>query len=78
MWAALLACNLTVLLQAFTGLDTAGRAHGERLRRELLHIPARVIRHARRLELRLPPGPQILPELLARLRALQPRPDPTR
>jgi hypothetical protein len=70
MWAALLACNLSVLLQAFTGLDTAGRAHGERLRRELLHIPARVIRHARRLELRLPPGPQILPEVLARLRAL--------
>jgi hypothetical protein len=69
-WAALLACNLSVLLQALTGLDTAGRAHGERLRRELLNIPGRVIRHARRLELRLPPGPQILAEVLARLRAL--------
>jgi hypothetical protein len=70
MWAALLACNLSVLLQAITGLDTAGRAHGERLRRELLNVPARVIRHARGLELRLPPGPQILPEVLARLRLL--------
>jgi len=70
MWAALLAGNLSVLLQALTGLDTNGRAHGERLRRELLNVPARVIRHARRLELRLPPGPQILPEVLARLRSL--------
>jgi Transposase DDE domain group 1 len=70
MWAALLAGKLSMLLQALTGLVTDGRAHGERLRRELLTIPARVIRHARRLELRLPPGPQILPEVLARLRAL--------
>ena len=70
MWASLLACNLSVLLQAVTGLDTAGRAHAQRLRRELLNIPARVIRHARGLQLRLPPGPQILPEVLARLRSL--------
>ena len=70
MWAALLAGNLSVLLQALTGLDHAGRAHSERLRRDLLNVPARVIRHAGRLELRLPPGPQILPEVLARLRAL--------
>jgi len=70
MWAALLACNLSVLLQAITGLDTAGRAHGERLRRELLNVPARVIRHARGLQLRLPPGPQILPEVLAGPRLL--------
>ena len=69
-WAALLACNLSVLLQALTGLDTAGRAHAERLRRELINIPGRIIRHARRLELRLPPGQQILPEVLARLRTL--------
>jgi hypothetical protein len=69
-WAALLACNLSALLQAVTGLDTGGRAHAERLRRELINIPGRIIRHARRLELRLPPGPQILPEVLARLRAL--------
>jgi hypothetical protein len=70
MWAALLAVNLSTLLQTLTGLDTDGRAHGERLRRELLLIPARLIRHAGSLTLRLPPGPQILPEVLARLRAL--------
>jgi hypothetical protein len=70
MWAALLALNLSVWLQALTDLDRNGRAHGERLRRELLHVPARLICHAGRLELRLPPGPQILPEVLSRLRAL--------
>jgi Transposase DDE domain group 1 len=69
-WAALLACNLPVLLQLLTGLDDRGRAHGQRLRRELICVPARILRHARGLELRLPPGPQILPEVLARLRAL--------
>lgn len=57
-------------LQALTGTDHQGRAHGERLRRELLLIPARLISHGGTLTLRLPPGPQILPEVLARLRAL--------
>ena len=33
-------------------------------------VPARVIRHARALTLRLPPGPQLLPEVLTRLREL--------
>ena len=70
MWATLLAGNLSVLLQALTGLDATGRAHGARLRHTLLCVPARVIRHARGLTLRLPPGPQLLPEVLARLRAL--------
>jgi hypothetical protein len=70
MWAALLAGNLSVLLQALTGLDDRGRAHTARLRHQLLCVPARVIRHARGLTLRLPPGPQLLPEVLARLRAL--------
>lgn len=70
MWAALLALNLSVLLQALTGLDTHSRAHGERLRRELLCVPARLVRHGGMLTLRLPPGPQLLPEVLARLRAL--------
>jgi len=74
MWAALLAGNLSVLLQALTGLDAGGRAHAARLRHELLRVPARVLRHARGLTLRLPPGPQLLPEVLARLRAL---PSPT-
>jgi hypothetical protein len=49
VWAALLACNPSVLLQAIIGLDTVGFARGERLRGVLLNIPARVIRHARRL-----------------------------
>ena len=71
MWAALLAVNLSVLLQALTGIDEHGRAHCPRLRRELLCIPARVIRHAGRIEMRLPPGRQtLLPEVLARLREL--------
>jgi hypothetical protein len=71
MWAALLAVNLSVLLQALTGINKKGRAHCARLRRELLCVPARVIRHAGRLELRLPPGRQaLLPEVLSRLRAL--------
>ena len=71
MWAALLAVNLSVLLQALTGLDQHGRAHCARMRRELFCIPARVIRHAGRLEMRLPPGRQtLLPEVLARLQQL--------
>lgn len=70
MWAALLAGNLSVLLQALTGLDRCGRAHAARLRHQLLRVPARVIRHAGGLTLRLPPGPQLLPEVLARLRAI--------
>ena len=48
----------------------AGRAHAARLRHELLRVPARVISHARGLILRLPPGHQLLPEVLSRLRAL--------
>ncbi|MDP9444454.1 MAG: IS1380 family transposase [Actinomycetota bacterium] len=70
MWAALLAGNLSVLLQALTGLDEGGRAHAARLRHQLLCVPARLIHHARRLTLRLPPGPQLLPKVLARLRQL--------
>lgn len=51
MWAALLAMNISSWLQAFTEHDKAnGRAHGKRLRRELVCIAARVTRHARRIE----------------------------
>lgn len=73
MWGALLAVNLSAWLHELAGLDTGdgrGRAHLTRLRRELICIPARVIRHARRTTLRLPPGPTMLAEVLARLRAL--------
>ena len=72
MWAALLAGNLSTLLQALTGIDTGeqGRAHGDRLRHQLLRVPARVIRHARGLTLRLPPGHTLLPQVMTILRAL--------
>jgi hypothetical protein len=70
MWAALLAGNLSALLQAVTGIDTDGRAHAARLRHELFCVPARLIRHGRRLTLRLPPGNHLLPTVLARIRGL--------
>lgn len=52
MWAALLAGNLSVLLQAVTRIDDNGRAHGARLRHQLLCVPARLVQHARGLTLR--------------------------
>lgn len=70
MWAALLAGNLSVLLQALTGIDEHGRAHAARLRHELLCVPARLDRHGRRLTLRLPPGDHLLPIVLTRIRQL--------
>jgi len=70
MWAALIAGNLSVLLQALTGIDEGGRAHAARLRHELLCIPARLVRHGRTLTLRLPPGDQLLPTVLTRIRDL--------
>ena len=70
MWAALLAGNLSVLLQALTGIDENGRAHAARLRHELLCVPARLVRHGRSLTLRLPPGEQLLPTVLTRIREL--------
>jgi hypothetical protein len=70
MWAALLAGNLSTLLQALTGIDDGGRAHAARLRHELLCVPARLVRHGRRLTLRLPPGDHLLPVVLTRIREL--------
>lgn len=73
MWGALLAINLSAWLHELAGLDTGngyGRAHLGRLRRELLCIPGRVIHHARRTTLRLPPGNTLLAQVLARLRNL--------
>jgi hypothetical protein len=40
------------------------------LRHRLIRIPARLVCHAGVLDLRLPPGHQLLDEILARLRAL--------
>jgi hypothetical protein len=57
MWAALLGLNISSWLQALTGHDaTDGRAHGKRLRRELVCIAARVTSHAGRLEVHTAPA----------------------
>lgn len=55
MWAALLALNLSAWIQALGRVDNNGRAHGKRLRRELIAIPARVLTHARQTVVRLDP-----------------------
>jgi uncharacterized protein (TIGR03083 family) len=46
------------------------RWDAENARRRLIAVPGRLIRHARHLVLRLPPGHSLLPEVLARLREL--------
>jgi hypothetical protein len=56
MWAAFFALNISAWTQALTGLDADGRAHAKRLRRELICIPGRVARHARRVALHLHPS----------------------
>ena len=59
MWAALIACAITNWIQEITGIDD-GRGRQRRtlarLRRELINIPARLTRPARRHVLRPPPG----------------------
>lgn len=57
MWSAFLALNISTWLQVLCGLDTGpdGRAHGKRLRRELIAVPARVLRHARGFVVRVAP-----------------------
>lgn len=73
MWAALLAAAICAWLQELSGIDRGngrGRRTIARLRRELFSVPGRVIHHARKITLRLPPGPQLLTTVLARLRAL--------
>ncbi|GAA4561179.1 IS1380-like element ISCgl4 family transposase [Pseudonocardia xishanensis] len=80
MWGALLAATLTGWLHHLTATRRDGRpvGHGVRggqamittLRRRLIAVPARMVRHARGLTLRLPPGDQLLAEVLARLRTL--------
>jgi hypothetical protein len=80
MWGALLAASLAGWLHQLTArTTTAGLVgHGIRggqamiatLRHRLIHVPARLIRHAGRLTLRLPPGDHLLAEVLARIRAL--------
>ena len=70
----MLAGALSVMLQSLTGLDTQAHVPGRMRiatpRHRLLAVPGRLIRHARGLTLRLPPGHTTLPAALARLRAL--------
>ena len=81
MWGALLAATMAAWLHQLTtathGLDIldghgvrGGKAMIETLRPRLISIPARLVRHAGQLILRLPPGHGLLAEVLARLRAL--------
>jgi len=84
MWGALLAATSCGWRHHLTATRRDGRlfGHGVRggqamiatLRRRLITVPARLIRHARSLTLRLPPGHDLLAEVLARLRTL---PHPT-
>jgi hypothetical protein len=81
MWGALLAATMAAWLHQLTAI-TAGEdivhGHGVRggkamiatLRWRLIAVPGRLVRHARHLTLRLPPGHYLLPEVLARLREL--------
>jgi hypothetical protein len=67
MWAALLACASSAWLQGITGIDRGngrGRRTIARLRRERINIPCRIMKHARGIELRLPPGPNLLTVVL--------------
>jgi hypothetical protein len=66
--AAVSALNLSALTQA---LDPTGpRAHAKRLRFELLAVPGRIARHARRQVLHVPPRAQRLARAHRRLRLL--------
>jgi hypothetical protein len=81
MWGALLAATMAAWLHQLTAI-TVGEdilaGHGVRggkamiatLRWRLIAVPGRLTRHARHLVLRLPPGHELLPEVLARLREL--------
>ncbi len=80
MWGALRAATCCGWLHHLTATTRDGRlvGHGVRggqamiatLRRRLVAVPARLVRHARGLTLRLPPGDDLLAEVLARLRVL--------
>jgi len=81
MWAAFLAFNCSAWLQSLAGVDIGpdGRAHGKRLRRELISVPARVCHHAHGLFVRVAPNTDrasllTLGELSAHSRA-SPAPD---
>jgi Transposase DDE domain group 1 len=81
MWGALLAASLTGWLHQRTARPASGGellGRGARqgqamiatLRHRLIRVPARLVRHAGALTLRLPPGYHLLAEVLTRSRAL--------
>jgi hypothetical protein len=81
MWGALLAASIAGWLHQLTATPGPGRrlfGHGLRggqamiatLRHRLIRVPARLIHHARGIELRLPPNHELLREVLTRIRAL--------
>lgn len=73
MWAALLACAISTWIQELAGLDN-GRGRRRRtvarMRRELINIPARVVRTNRALTLRPPPEAGLLVTVLKTLQAI--------
>jgi len=81
MWSALLAVSIAGWLHQLTATPAPGGAlagHGVRggqamiatLRHRLICVPARLVRHAGALDLRLPPGHYLLEAVLTRIRAL--------
>jgi hypothetical protein len=80
LWAALLAASIAGWLHQLTTEPTTtglighgirgGQAMIATLRHRLIRVPARLTRHAGALTLHLPPGDQLLPTILARIRAL--------
>jgi Transposase DDE domain group 1 len=81
MWGALLATSIAGWLHQLTATaDQHGRLHGHgtrggkamiaTLRHLIIRVPGRLTSHAGRPVLRLPPGHQLLAEILARLRDL--------
>ena len=81
MWASLIAAAVAAWLHQLTGLIDGGElleGHGTRggkamiatLRRVLIAVPARLVRHGGQLIMRLAPGEHLLPGILAAIRAL--------
>src|SRR6266568_2987440 len=81
MCASLIAAAIAAWLHQLTGLIDGGElleGHGTRggkamiatLRRVLIAVPARLVRHGGQLIMRLAPGEHLLPAILAAIRAL--------
>jgi hypothetical protein len=81
MWGALLAANMAGWLHQLTAAGCpygrlsgwgvrVGKAMIETLRHRLIRVPGRLVSHAGQAILRLPPGRDLLAEVLARLRAI--------